>query len=70
MQSPDLAIASARNKTALYNSLVTCAGLQLLFYIDGKQQGDAAEVDKARTLAADFSRKLLNTEPQALAKML
>lgn len=69
-QSPDLAKASAREKTALYNSLAACAGLSLLFYIDGKQQGNAAEVGKAREMAAGFSRKLLNTEPQALAAML
>lgn len=69
-QSPDLAKASAREKTALYNSLVACAGLPLLFYLDGKQQGNTAEIEKARELSAGFSRKLLNLEPQALAAML
>ena len=69
-QSPDLAKASAREKTALYNSLTACAGLSLLFYIDGKQQGNAAQVGKAKEMAAGFSRKLLNLEPQALAAML
>ena len=37
---------------------------------DGKQQGNAAEVGKAKELAAGFSRRLLNVEPQALAAML
>ena len=68
-QSPDLARASDREKTALYNSLVACAGLSLLFHIDGKQQGNAAEVGKAKEMAAGFSRKLLNVEPQTLAAM-
>jgi len=68
-QSPDLAKASASEKTALYNSLVACAGLPLLFYLDGKQQGNAAEIEKARELSAGFSRKLMNLEPQALAAM-
>ncbi len=69
-QSPDLAKASAGEKTALYNSLAACAGLSLLFYVDGKQQGNAAEIGKAKEMAAGFSRKLLNLEPQALAAML
>lgn len=69
-QSPDLAHASAREKTALYNALTACAGLSLLFYVDGKQQGNAAQVAKAKEMAAGFSRKLLNLEPQALAAML
>lgn len=69
-QSPELVKASAQEKTALYNSLTACAGLQLLFYIDGKQQGNAAEIGKAKEMAAGFSRKLLNVEPQALAAIL
>lgn len=68
-QTPELAKTSARDKTTLYNMLVAGGGVPLLFYIDGKQQNDAAEVEQARTVAAEFSRKLMNTEPQALAAM-
>lgn len=68
-QAPELAKTSARDKTAMYNMLVAGGGVPLLFYIDGKQQNNAAEVDQARKIAAEFSRKLLNTEPQALAAM-
>jgi hypothetical protein len=68
-QAPDLAKASARDKTALYNMLVAGGGVPLLFYIDGKQQNNAAEVEQAKKVAAEFSRKLMNAEPQAVAAM-
>lgn len=66
----DIARASNKDKTALYNVLLACAGLPLVFYVDGKEHGNAAQVEQAKTMAAGFSRKLLNIEPEALAKML
>lgn len=66
----DLARASDKDKTALYNALLACAGLPLVFYVDGKQQGNASEVQQAKAMAAGFSKKLLNVEPQVLAGML
>jgi hypothetical protein len=66
-QTPDVARTSARDKTALYNTLIAGGGLPLLFYIDGKQQNNATEIAQAKAVAAEFSRKILNTEPQALA---
>jgi hypothetical protein len=41
-----------------------------VFYVDGKQQGNASEVQQAKAMAASFSKKLLNVEPQVLAGML
>lgn len=66
----DIAHASNRDKTALYNALLACAGLPLVFYVDGSRNGNVAEVGKAKEMAAGFSRKLLGVEPQALATML
>lgn len=66
----DIARASNKDKTALYNTLLACAGLPLVFYVDGRQNNNAAQVEQAKTMAAGFSRKLLNVEPEALAGML
>lgn len=66
----DIARASNKDKTTLYNVLLACAGLPLVFYVDGKEHGNAAQVEQAKTMAAGFSRMLLNIEPEALAKML
>ncbi|MDR7068557.1 hypothetical protein J2X02_001374 [Pseudoxanthomonas japonensis] len=62
--------ASNADKTALYNALLASAGLPLVFYVDGKQTGNAAQVAQAKTMAAGFSRKILNVEPEALTGML
>lgn len=66
----DIARASDVDKTALYDVLLASAGLPLVFYVDGRQHGNAAQVEQARTMAAGFSRKLLHVEPQALSGML
>ncbi|WP_066819397.1 DUF6683 family protein [Sphingomonas mali] len=66
-QAPDIAKLSNKDRTALYNTLIAAGGLPLLFYADGKQQNNAAEVEQAKAMAIEFSRKILNTEPQALA---
>lgn len=66
----DIARASNADKTALYNVLLASAGLPLVFYVDGKQHGNAAQVEQARAMAAGFSRKLLGMEPQALGGLL
>lgn len=66
----DIAHASNKDKTALYDVLLAAAGLPLVFYVDGKQHGNAAQVEQAKAMATGFSRKLLHVEPQALSAML
>jgi hypothetical protein len=66
----DIARAPDKDKTALYEVLLAGAGLPLVFYVDGKQAGNAAEIDKAKVMAAGFSRTLMHVEPQALSAML
>ncbi|PZQ23807.1 MAG: hypothetical protein DI562_18480 [Stenotrophomonas acidaminiphila] len=66
----DIARASNADKTALYNTLLAGAGLPLVFYVDGKQSGNDAQVKQAKTMAAGFARRFLGVEPQALAEML
>lgn len=69
-QSPEMAKASPREKAALYDTLVASTSIPLLLYIDGSQKNDKAQMEQARGLAAEYSRKILNAEPQALAAML
>lgn len=66
----DIARSSNADKTALYNVLLASAGLPLVFYVDGKQRGNAAQVEQAKAMAAGFSRELLHVEPEALSDML
>ncbi len=66
----DIARASNKDKTALYDVLLAAAGLPLVFYVDGKQHGNTAQVEQAKAMAAGFSRKLLHVEPEALSAML
>jgi hypothetical protein len=66
----DIVRASDKDKTALYDVLLAAAGLPLVFYVDGKQHDNAAQVEQAKAMAAGFSRKLLHVEPQALSGML
>lgn len=66
----DIARASDKDKTALYDVLLAAAGLPLVFYVDGKQHGNTAQVEQAKAMAAGFSRKLLHVEPEALSAML
>jgi hypothetical protein len=66
----DIARASDKDKTALYETLLACAGLPLVFYVDGKQHDNAAQVEQARAMAAGFSRTLMHVEPQVLSGML
>lgn len=69
-QSPDMPKASPREKAALYDTLIASASIPLLLYIDGSQKSDKAQVEQARGLAAEYSRKVLQAEPEALAGML
>ena len=69
-QSPDMPKASPREKAALYDTLIASASIPLLLYIDGSQKNDKAQVEQARGLAAEYSRKVLQAEPEALAGML
>lgn len=68
-QAPDIAELSNKDRTALYNTLIAAGGLVLLFYADGKQHDNTAEVEQAKTMAAEISRKIMNVEPQTLAEM-
>lgn len=66
----DIARASDQDKTALYEVLLAAAGLPLVFYVDGKQHDNAAQVEQAKAMAAGFSRTLMHAEPQVLSGML
>ena len=68
--APDLAGVSDRDKAALYNTLVASGSLPLLLYVDGEQSGNRTQMEQARTLAAEYSRTLMKSEPQALVAML
>ena len=69
-QAPEMAKASPREKAALYDTLIASTSLPLLLYIDGSQKNDKAQMEQARGLAAEYSRKVLQAEPEALAGML
>ena len=69
-QAPEMAKASPREKAALYDTLIASASIPLLLYIDGSQKNDKAQMEQARGLAAEYSRKVLQAEPEALAGML
>ena len=66
----DIARAPDKDKTALYDVLLAAAGLPLVFYVDGKQHGNAAQVEQAKAMAAGFSRTLMHVEPQVLGGLL
>ena len=69
-QEPGMAKASPRDKAALYDTLIASTSIPLLLFIDGSQKNDKAQVAQARELAAEYSRKVLQAEPEALAGML
>ena len=62
--------ASDKEKTALYNTLLAGAGLPLVVYVDAKQNNNTGQLEQAKVMAAGFSRKFFNMEPQALREML
>ena len=66
----DIARATNADKTALYNVLLASAGIPLVVYVDGKQSGNAAQVEQAKAMAAGFSRKLFKMELPQLVAML
>lgn len=66
----DIARASDAEKTGLYNVLLASAGLPLVVYVDGKQAGNAGQVEQARAMADGFSRRLFNMELNQLVGML
>jgi hypothetical protein len=66
----DLAGVSDRDKATLYNTLLASASLPLLLYVEGEQAGNREQMQQARTLAAEYSRTIMNSEPQALVAML
>lgn len=68
--APTLAGLPDRDKAVLYDTLIASASLPLLLYIDGKQRGNPAQIEQARTLAAEYSRRILHSEPQEVAAML
>ncbi|MBX3701369.1 MAG: hypothetical protein KF903_10275 [Dokdonella sp.] len=68
--APAMANVSNKEKAALYDTLIASASLPVLLYIDGNQKGNAAQIKQARTLAAEYSRKILHSEPQELLAML
>lgn len=68
--APAMATMSNKEKAALYDTLIASASLPVLLYIDGSRKNNAAQIKQARTLAAEYSRKILHSEPPALLAML
>lgn len=69
-ESPDMAKASNQDKAALYDTLIASTSLPLVLYVDGSQNGNQAQMEQARKLAAEYSRKIMQVEPEALVRML
>jgi hypothetical protein len=44
--------------------------MPLLFYIDGKQRGDAAQVQKAKALAAHNFKTALQADPESMSALM
>ena len=70
MAQSDIMSASNAEKTALYNVLLAGAGLQLVFYVDGKQNNNTAQVNQAKKMAAGFGQQFLKMDLQAMSRML
>ena len=70
LAASDIVRASNSKKTAFYNALLASAGLPLVFYVDGKQNGNAAQVQQARTMATGFGMRMLHMDLQAMTAML
>lgn len=68
--APAMADLGNKEKSALYDTLIASASLPLLLYIDGRQNGNAAQIEQARTLAAEYGRKILHSEPEEVIAML
>ena len=68
--APTLADLPDRDKAVLYDTLIASASLPLLLYLDGKERGNPAQIEQARTLATEYSRRVLHAHPQEVAAML
>lgn len=68
--APAMADVGNQEKAALYDTLIASASLPVLLYMDGKQNDNRAQMEQARTLAAEYSRKILHSEPQEVVAML
>ncbi len=68
--APSLTDVPNKDKAALYDTLLASALLPVLLHVDGKQQKSQAQLEQARTLVAEYSRKLMHAEPQEVAAML
>lgn len=66
----DIVRASNAEKTALYNVLLAGAGLPLVFYVDGKQNDNAAQVNQAKKMADGFGQQFFKMDLQAISRML
>ncbi|MFT4178363.1 MAG: hypothetical protein QM612_02715 [Thermomonas sp.] len=66
----DIVRASNAEKTALYNVLLAGAGLPLVFYVDGKQNHNAGQVEQAKKMADGFGQQFLKMDLQAMSGML
>jgi hypothetical protein len=58
--------ASNKDKTELYNTLISYAGLSLVFYAQAAQAGNGQQVEKVRQMVGGLVRTILKTEPEAL----
>ncbi|MFT4256381.1 MAG: hypothetical protein QM599_05425 [Pseudoxanthomonas sp.] len=66
----DMVRASNAEKTALYNVLLAGAGLPLVFYVDGKQHNNTAQINQAKKMADGFGQQFLKMDLQAISRML
>lgn len=68
--APDLAGVPDRDKAELYSTLIGGASLPLLLFIDGSEKRNPAQIEQARTLAAQYSREIMKMEPDDISKLL
>lgn len=68
--APDLAGVPDRDKAELYSTLIGGASLPLLLFIDGSEKKNPAQIEQARTLAAQYSREIMKMEPEEVLQLL
>lgn len=64
------ATASNTDKTELYNTLISYAGLSVVFYANAAQSGNQQQVEKTRQMVGNLVRTILKTEPEDLKGLL
>lgn len=65
-QSPEFTATANHDRQAIYNTLIAYSGFPMVLYAEGAQKGDKTQIQKARTIAAGYIKKILNVEPESL----